>query len=262
MAAMSLIESVIRQTLTTFSRRPQTVTSFEDNLAKLKSQVNKLTSADVKLDRNLLLNKSDEVSKNRSPSPSDDAPVTYIEIYEDPDVTIGIFVLKSGAKLPLHDHPLMYGILKVIHGKVRIQSYSILSNLTSDTKISENGEHSFKFDPDEVGLSSETLNRQVSLMARKEPEILVSEKDNVCVLTPLKGNIHELHSVDGPAAFVDILSPPYQTEIPDVGPRPCRYFKDLGSVGNKENIRRLLRISSPPDYWSESAPYQGPSFTA
>lgn len=252
MAAMSVIESVIRQALTTFSRRPQSVTTFEDNLAKLKAQVNKLTSADVKLDPNLLLHKN-EVSK-------DDAPVTYIEVYEDSDVTIGIFVLKNGARLPLHDHPLMYGILKVIHGKVCIQSYSIL-DLTPKTKISENSEHGFKINPDAVGLTSETLNRRVSLMARKEPEIHISEEDDVSVLTPLSCNIHELHSVDGPAAFIDILSPPYTTEIPNVGPRPCRYFKDLGSVGNKENVRRLLRISSSPDYWSESAPYQGPSFT-
>ena len=33
--------------------------------------------------------------------------ITYIHIYEDPTVSIGIFCLPKGAQLPLHNHPGM-----------------------------------------------------------------------------------------------------------------------------------------------------------
>ncbi|XP_022189600.1 2-aminoethanethiol dioxygenase-like [Nilaparvata lugens] len=121
----TLIEAVKRQALSTFSKNCSSV-YFEENLSKLRLLASKLTSSDVELDKSLLLN-SDLPNTNIKSSKSRLAPVTYIEVFENPDITIGIFILKSGARLPLHDHPLMYGILKVIHGKVRIHSYSPLS---------------------------------------------------------------------------------------------------------------------------------------
>ena len=48
-----------------------------------------------------------------SQAASEGAPVTYVQLYEDKDVTIGVFILKRGTKIPLHDHPDMHGILKV-----------------------------------------------------------------------------------------------------------------------------------------------------
>ncbi|XP_071528075.1 regucalcin-like isoform X2 [Panulirus ornatus] len=51
-----------------------------------------------------------------------------MQIYEDNDVTICIFILKRGVRLPLHDHPGMYGLLKVVHGCVSVQSYSLIGN--------------------------------------------------------------------------------------------------------------------------------------
>lgn len=255
MTTLPLIDIVKRQALLTFSKRKTNSTSFDDNLAKLKNQVSRLTCADVKLDRNLLDGQSGEWIrdiKKSGYSSSSTAPVTYIEIYDDSDITIGIFVLRSGARLPLHDHPLMYGVLKVIYGSVHIQSYSVV---TSD-EISSQEQKAIT--PCDIALSRDTLNRQIALLARKEPEVIISEKDSACILSPTKSNIHEIRTVSGPAAFIDILSPPYESEIPGVGPRPCRYFKEVGCFGGIEDVKQLLRISNPSDYWSESAPYKGP----
>lgn len=258
MAGLPLIEIVKRQAIATFSKLSSGISSnFEENLSKLKSLMNKITRDDVNLDASLFHSKTSDSSTEDL-----NAPVAYINIFDDSNVTVGIFVLKQGARLPLHDHPLMYGILKVVHGTIHIQSYSILTNSEKE----EQGTSGTKADvhPVDIGLTKDTLYRPVFLLARKEPASLISETDSVCVLSPLMGNLHEIHSVNGPAAFLDVLSPSYNTDIPGVGPRPCRYFKELEDDVTLENdvdkrpVKKLLRIPPPPDYWSRSAPYQGP----
>lgn len=41
------------------------------------------------------------------------APVSYMHICETEVFSMGVFLLKSGASIPLHDHPGMNGMLKV-----------------------------------------------------------------------------------------------------------------------------------------------------
>lgn len=40
-------------------------------------------------------------------------PVTYMHICETEVFSMGVFLLRSGASIPLHDHPGMNGMLKV-----------------------------------------------------------------------------------------------------------------------------------------------------
>jgi len=39
-----------------------------------------------------------------------DAPVTFLNIYEGQTFTLGIFIIRKGNSLPLHDHPGMFGV--------------------------------------------------------------------------------------------------------------------------------------------------------
>jgi cysteamine dioxygenase len=125
----SKIECVLRQALTTFSGS-YTSKTFHDNLVKLKRIANELDARSVALDVRLLrwdtfeLNNSLDQLSGSTFIRRHQAPVTYIEVFEDQNVSIGVFVLRDGAKIPLHDHPYMYGVLKVIYGKVKIQSYT------------------------------------------------------------------------------------------------------------------------------------------
>jgi cysteamine dioxygenase len=38
--------------------------------------------------------------------------VTYIGIYEDRDISVGIFIIRCGRRIPLHTHPGMHGLIK------------------------------------------------------------------------------------------------------------------------------------------------------
>ena len=93
-------------------------------------------------------------------------------------------------------------------------------------------------------------------------------------------NYHEIQSVgDGPAAFFDILAPPYHTsefdEDQDDGhePRDCHFFtehKEITISNNSNNTNNnihsekvpnilwLRRIPCPNDYTCSEEPYCGP----
>ncbi|XP_069690079.1 2-aminoethanethiol dioxygenase [Periplaneta americana] len=225
----TLIERVVRQALRTFSRRQSARNSpSEADFQKLVTMAGQLTAADVNLNIGRL-----QVDEPRESSP----PVIYINVYEDPHVTIGIFIVKSGEKLPLHDHPQMYGILKVIEGTVKIQSYSIIPNGTI-VQSASGDKHLF----------SQTF------CAEKLPETTVNASDGACFLTPTERNLHEIYSVNGAAAFLDILSPPYDTS--DGKDRSCHYFREQGTGVGDET--RLIVIPNPPEYWNGVANYEGP----
>lgn len=126
---MNKMERVLRQALATFSG-PYTSKTFHDNLVGLVRSANELDAPSVGLDVRLLWRDAHELDLEEPPPPSSAprrrlrAPVTYIDVFENEDVSVGVFVLRNGATIPLHDHPYMYGVLKVIRGKVRIQSYT------------------------------------------------------------------------------------------------------------------------------------------
>lgn len=229
----SLIERVVRQALRTFSQRPNL---FDENFEKLKAMADQLSAADVRLN----------IDNLQAARPvRRESPVTYISVYEDAYVTISIFIVKSGEKLPLHDHPHMYGILKVIAGTIKIQSYTAVPNNAGAVSPSRRGR-----------LVGEMSNNRTQ-RAIKMPELIVSENDGACFLTPTERNLHEIHSVDGPAAFLDILSPPYD----DNEERSCSYFKEEndGAPRHISNEAGLVCIPSPPEYWNDVAMYEGPA---
>ncbi len=40
-----------------------------------------------------------------------DAPAACMEVYECPEFSVGIFMLKPNKVMPLHDHPGMHGVM-------------------------------------------------------------------------------------------------------------------------------------------------------
>ena len=100
---------------------------FKANLRELKQLMTGLKSSDLGLEHSETIKGT---SGRRSPlsglfrRTANEAPVTYIKVLEDIDVSIGIFIVKAGSRLPLHNHPNMYGLLKVVYGMVDVKIYS------------------------------------------------------------------------------------------------------------------------------------------
>lgn len=99
----SRIETVIRAAVQTFATKPNgslVNANINHNISVLRQLLSEICPAeDLGLSRN-----SGQPRFAPSLFPSRTAPVSYMEIFENKTVSIGVFVLKDGASIPLHDH--------------------------------------------------------------------------------------------------------------------------------------------------------------
>lgn len=232
----SIVQRIARQALATYRSPPRLVeeagTTYLDNHTKLRGLMAEVRAVDLKL----VPRRADCCSPGvHAPSYVRGVPpVTYMHICETNHFSMGVFLLKTGASIPLHDHPGMHGMLKVVYGKVRISCFDRVEPM----------------DPSPV----DALRRSV---LRSTGEY--TEESGPCVLSPSRDNLHQIDAVDGPTAFLDILAPPYD---PDDG-RDCHYYRVLSATEVKhgelkENEVWLLEVSQPPDFWCGGEPYPGP----
>lgn len=259
----ALFARIVKQAFITFDQ--SNVSKFRSNFNALKSMVDLLTPNDLNLDPGLMQSNSFYNRPNK-------APVTYLEIFEHETFTMSVFIVANRYTMPLHDHP-GFGMLKVISGTARIQSYSLLN--ASDTS----------------DLPRSGLPRTVPVI--KEALRDVSSTTECSVLTPTKGNIHEITAVGAePAAFFDILSPPYESALSVYGPKKCSFFRRIsieGTVGDgsapvspatcspvnsdsnesddgtratatAEPNAHLQTCNTPPHYYCDTVDYYPPEF--
>jgi len=211
------------------------------HMKKLLQEMDKLTAGELGLDVSMReLGRSEE-------------PFTYIDILDGMLISIGIFVLHPGAKIYLHDHPRMFGIIKVIHGELKIQSYSyIMSTSTASS-------------------NSAQVSESNVLIVEEKPEVIANKSSSPLVLTPIENNYHQIEYVKGEnnegnyAAFIDFLVPPYSVDGPD-----CNYYKAktipadsplLKSLTISSTTKKLLQLIKAPELsqMNNSAYYYGPS---
>ncbi|XP_059047828.1 2-aminoethanethiol dioxygenase [Achroia grisella] len=235
------IISIYRHALRTFDDKFNS--EFTTNLNKLKYLMDMLRADDLGFDDGL-----SEPTLWRKPNK---APCTYIEVFQNSDINMSIFVLKPGFKMPLHDHPHMHGLLKVIVGAVKIRSFSEypLKDAVNELDFAVRARH-------EAARLAQGIHRRRRLFAKVSHNRICRANTETCTLTPTVSNYHEIEALDMPAAFFDILSPPYDTLIKDIGPRRCRYYNVANEVS--ANVVELQEMDVPKCFYCDQAPYLGP----
>lgn len=241
-----LFERVFRQALVTFARENGAM--FGPNFNALKLLVDQLTAKDLNIPPDLLTTRSFVQSPTR-------APVKYLELFEHQTFTMSVFIVANKYTMPLHDHP-GHGILRVVSGEARIQSYSLDQPLRNNS-------------PGLMTVYEET------------PAEWTTQTES-SVLTPTKCNIHEITAVGtSPAAFFDILSPPYESDISEYGPKTCLFYRKVAYKpttpststdgqtveSNSANVTDarlepvyLQQIRAPGHYHCDDIPYDPPTF--
>ncbi|XP_020090002.1 plant cysteine oxidase 1-like isoform X2 [Ananas comosus] len=157
--------------------------------------------------------------------------VTYIHIHECDDFSIGVFCFPAGATFPLHDHPNMVVLSKVLYGSVQLKSYDWVTTPNSRPKKS--------------GLARIAADDRVMEAPCK-----------ASVLFPRSGgNIHSFTAIT-PCAVLDILAPPYSDERE----RPSTYFNEI-PIPSLPGCAILEETDLPEDFTVVGAPYVGPELT-
>lgn len=156
--------------------------------------------------------------------------VHYQHVYENEAFSIGIFILPPSVSIPLHDHPGMSVISRILYGSVYIKSYDLVKGavVSGTTRLA-------RLCVDQVVTAPHTME-----------------------LLPTCGNIHELvGGGDFGCAFLDIITPPYDAN----GGRDCTYFRVLDSpVSQNNESEKLVALETfdPLDFVVVSEPYHGP----
>ncbi|ETV85518.1 hypothetical protein, variant 2 [Aphanomyces astaci] len=111
--------------------------------------------------------------------------VFYVSLYHGETMMMGIFFMPPHAVIPLHDHPCMSVVSRVLYGAVHLKAYSIVDANSTD----DDGHH--------------------ALLARRSRDKLLQAPCTM-ELSPSHHNIHELVAAgDIGCAIFDVMIPPY-----------------------------------------------------
>eukprot|EP00931_Biecheleriopsis_adriatica_P002557 TRINITY_DN1034_c0_g2_i4.p1 TRINITY_DN1034_c0_g2~~TRINITY_DN1034_c0_g2_i4.p1 ORF type:complete len:288 (-),score=43.91 TRINITY_DN1034_c0_g2_i4:26-889(-) len=148
--------------------------------------------------------------------------IGYMDVYQAPELTLCIFVLRQGARIPLHDHPGMHVFGRLLFGRIHVTSMDLSPN-SSEGRL------------EAVVHASEALPRTYSL-------------------SPSEGNLHQLEALED-SAFFDVVAPPYD---PRQG-RDCTYYKPCEENPDLTSGQRcLLKRFQPPGFSTQTLRYSGP----
>ncbi|CAM9741418.1 unnamed protein product [Lampetra fluviatilis] len=294
--AGSAVKGIFRQALRTFSKpsggaaaaRGSDPAAFAENLAALRALLDAVRPEDV----NVAPGKGgDGVDEDEDDGGGysmsggfGPPPVSYMEIAEGVHFSMGIFVLRAGASIPLHDHPGMHGLLKVLYGELRLSEWD-----RGPRREPAGSRAAADPAPPEFKPPLRAWQRPLVRASRYRGQQRLSALAPCRLLTPHRGNLHRVDAVGGPAAFLDILAPPYS---PDTG-RDCHYYRPLvpatatpgrgllppqstaplhhrddgsndddhGGGGDEDDVGEscwLLEIPQPAEFWCGSQDYPGP----
>eukprot|EP00933_Yihiella_yeosuensis_P013779 TRINITY_DN1260_c1_g1_i1.p1 TRINITY_DN1260_c1_g1~~TRINITY_DN1260_c1_g1_i1.p1 ORF type:complete len:326 (-),score=36.79 TRINITY_DN1260_c1_g1_i1:282-1223(-) len=167
--------------------------------------------------------------------------VGYQEIYAGSEMTLAIFLLRAGARIPLHDHPGMTVIGRLLFGRMRVRSYTFID---SD---SNNGSW----------LGARMGSWQIKRKVRPSKDEVIGPSPVSYSLEPVEGNIHEIEALEN-CAFFDLLTPPYDSRKN----RSCTYYRHVAPRTKIEvdDPSEMLEVFEPPGFDMDYQVYRGPRF--
>jgi len=116
----------------------------------------------------------------------------YLPLAGDPEdgkYSIGCFLLPPFSVIPLHGHPALHGMIRILHGSLHLRSFNWLETGGGGRRKAQ-------------------LTQEGWL-----------EAPNTSILTPIESNLHEITAGEGGALMLDVLLPDYCDDE-----RPCNYY--------------------------------------
>jgi hypothetical protein len=166
--------------------------------------------------------------------------VGYHHIFSNDALSMGIFVLPAGSVIPLHDHPSMNVLSKLLFGKLRVTAFDRPASEEQPTSKLRT-------------LFGRTEAAGTLLRCASPTRRTITAPCPTLRLDPIHGNIHEFEAVEHTAIF-DVLTPPYD----DRAGRSCHYFTATTDASSEDGYA-LKEIGWPASLRVVNRLYRGPS---
>jgi cysteamine dioxygenase len=140
-----------------------------------------------------------------------------------PQFDIAVFILPSGKSIPLHDHPNMTVLSKLVTGTLAVRAFSLNRKTMTARLVNDESVFLSERDTRGYGLTLDTTK---------------TSDDPSWFLTPTCSNIHEF-CAEKTCVILDILLPPYDED----GDRPCNYY----AATDAGEYWKLVNAEEPKD---------------
>lgn len=200
--------------------------------------------------------------------------VRYLHVAEVPDqYSIGIFVFSPNARIPLHDHPGMCVLSRVLYGDLHRLSLDLSRDGEVEEWFGENG-HKHEcgsswfgsggswFSRSNSQTSSLSIHQNIPKGSKTafKNDVDHLQAPEVTILYPFEGNLHEFVAGPHGAAVLDVLLPPYD----NVQNRDCTFYniKNInGTASNYHNFRKkelcfIVPTGQPENFHCISGQYR------
>ncbi|KAI3885210.1 hypothetical protein MKW98_002602 [Papaver atlanticum] len=174
-------------------------------------------------------------------------PITFVDIHECDNFTMCIFCLPTSSVIPLHDHPGMTVLSKILYGSMHVKGYDWV----------------------EPACVRKIGSSPVRLAKLAVDKVLTAPCGASALYPKSGGNLHCFTAVT-PCAVLDILAPPYK----ETAGRKCTYYHDYPYTsfstenvdviceGKEEEYAWLKEIDTPNDLYMRPGRYTGPRIQA
>jgi len=169
-------------------------------------------------------------------------PLEYLKLHDSPAFTLGVFCFPENGKIPLHDHPGMTVVSKLVYGRLRVRSFDWADANETGKEINP-----------KTGVAT-FVPRKAVVVADRE---LGQTPTPPLALYPRDANVHTFTAL-APSAMMDLLTPPYAVG----NGRDCHYFVEVDAPAERgaprPNEAWLLESECPESFVVNAGLYAGP----